>query len=83
MQPGKIDGATRSLGAPPDWDAHAHGECAALWIRDAVLNDVNVLQSAWTPSDEERRAIAAGAPIIFTVWSPSHPPVSIDVGPTP
>lgn len=79
MQPGKIDGATRALGAPPDWDAATQGECETLTIRDVVLMHTHAMQSAWYPSEEEKQAIVQGRPIILTVWSRTHPPVSIDV----
>lgn len=37
-------------------------------------------ESYWTPDEGERRALANGAPIVLTVTSPQHPPVSIEIG---
>lgn len=79
MTPGVIKGATTVLGAPKDWDAATHGECAGLAVRQGDY----VLETAWIPSEEEKAAIAAGAPIILTIWGMAHPPVSINVEAAP
>lgn len=78
MQPGKIDGATRALGAPPDWDPTRDGECDTLEIRD-VDSTPPRMESAWYPSDEEKRLIMEGKPVVLTVWGLTHPPVSVNV----
>ena len=48
-------------------------ECAPLPIMDAG----DALLSCWEPTDEERQAIAAGAPVWLWVFGRAHPPVSI------
>lgn len=75
MSPGEISFATRALGAPAGWDKERHGECAVLPIRDHE----GTMQSAWYPSKEEIAALVLGAPVILTVWGPSHPPVAVGV----
>lgn len=75
MTPGRIDGATRALGAPDGWDESKDGPCDVLHVRDRG----GVMESAWYPSEEEKAAIAAGRPVILTVWGSGHPPVSVNV----
>lgn len=50
-------------------------ECADLHI---VRNQNSVI-SFWSPSPEEREAIATGQPIIFEAVGVTHPPIKIDV----
>lgn len=79
MNIGKIDGATRELGKPPNWDQATQGPCLALPVRD----DGPIMQSAWYPSPEEIEAMQRGCPVILTVWGRGHPPVNVGVSPTP
>jgi hypothetical protein len=81
MTPGKIDGATRTLGAPVNWNAERDGECRPLEIRDSAVPGLEFMESAWYPTDEEKAAIAAGRPVILTVFSTRHPPVAVTVAP--
>lgn len=79
MMLGRIDGATRRLGRPTDMD---ESECGSLHIRDVVLdNGRNVMVSAWIPTPDEVKAIAAGGTIHLCVFGVSHPPVAILVEP--
>jgi hypothetical protein len=79
VNPGKIEGATRNLGAPSGWDAGKLGQCGNLEIRDTST----AMESNWYPSEQEKAAIAAGAPVRLTVWGRVHPPVSVNVGEVP
>lgn len=79
----RIDGATRVLGQPVDWNEERDGKCAGLPIRDQVVGGQRVMVSAWTPTPDELAAIAAGAHVLLFVWSVGHPPVSIGVGEVP
>lgn len=79
MTPGEIKGANTALGAPKNWDAETQGECAVLKVRTGA----GIMESAWYPSDEEKVAIAAGRPVILTVWGATHPPVSLNAEPGP
>jgi hypothetical protein len=84
VKPGLIDGYTRALGAPVDWDAHKHGVCGMLPIRDEMSADgLRRMVSAWTPTWEEAAAIVAGAPVQLTIVGTSHPVVSLGVGAVP
>lgn len=78
MQPMPIEGETRRLGESQGY--------IGLPIRDDLI-DCTVggeatpcMLSAWMPSDEERAAITAGAPIILRVIGTAHPPVMIETG---
>lgn len=79
MKIGTIEGATRNLGAPENWDQN-NISCDDLPIQDVTVGGVNTMGSAWIPDREERERIAYGAPIILWVWGTAHPPVSVAVG---
>lgn len=87
MKPGKIEGATRMLGAPKGWDEKRDGQCDALPIRDVAIKPGEAvtehlcMQSAWVPTEDEKRLIAEGRPVILTIWGwrGGHPPVSVGV----
>lgn len=56
-------------------------ECGTLEIEDH--HDPiwgNQMRSAWMPTDEERAAIATGAPVILSIVGHSHPVVGMSVG---
>lgn len=79
MKPDKMEDATRTLGAPADWDPARDGQCGVLEIRDQKIDRINRMYSAWVLSDAERAAIAAGGRVILTVLGDVHPPVSLIV----
>jgi hypothetical protein len=55
-------------------------ECTPLAItRVAYPDGQPAVQSYWRPTEEERKAIAAGALIQFQCWGRTHPPVYIGV----
>lgn len=78
MTPTKIVPCTRELGRPA---GTLEEDCSTLQISD-VKDPIwgNLQLSAWVPSDEEREAIANGAPVILSVVGRSHPVVSLFVG---
>jgi hypothetical protein len=63
---------TRVLQKPPSMTDE---ECSPLAIHDTGAE----LLSCWQPTDEERAAIAAGAPIWLSVVGRGHPPVALFV----
>jgi len=83
MHSGHIIGATRSLGAPENWDKTKRGACASLYVRDEETIAGPAMTSAWYPTSEEIRRIVAGAPIYLSIFGAMHPPVSMAVGPEP
>ena len=83
MHVGRIQGATRNLHAPADWDRDKDGPCLGLPIRDEKTTAGDGMTSAWFPTPEEIERIAQGAPIYLTVLGHVHPPVSMSVGPRP
>ena len=83
MHAGRIQGATRVLGAPAGWNKRRNGHCSSLAVRDTMIGDVPAMTSAWIPTPEEVDAIAKGAPIFLTVVSLAHPVVALSVGEAP
>lgn len=83
MHVGRIVGATRNLGAPPGWEKEKHGACGGLPIRDELTTAGQGMKSAWFPTPEEIKRIAAGAPIHLFVLGTVHPPVYMRVGAKP
>lgn len=75
MNPGKIAGANRGMVKPKNWDETLHGDCATLPVLDTGI----WMQSAWFPSPDEMRLMAAGHPVILQVSSRQHPVVSLGV----
>lgn len=83
MHVGRIQNATRNLGAPADWNKAESGPCGGLPIRDEDTTAGRGMVSAWFPTPEEIERIKEGAPIYLTVLGTVHPPVAIGVGPRP
>lgn len=75
---GRIDGATRVLGKPVDWNPE--DKCQSLAIKDHTLDTgQNVMESSWVPTPQEAEALGKGAHIHLWVWGSGHPPVAITV----
>lgn len=70
----KIDGCTRVLGAPSDWD-HTKAECVGLPIFD---HPEGWMISEWRPTVEELQALQNGGTIRLWVSGSAHPVVSIE-----
>lgn len=83
MHVGRIQGATRILNKPVDWDEERDGLCGTLPIRDERTTACDTMISAWLPTLEEIERIVQGAPIYLHVVGRVHPPVSVGVGPRP
>jgi hypothetical protein len=84
MLVGRINGATRVLGAPTDWDEARDGWCGGLAIKDQPGGTgLNHMISAWEPTPDEQARIAAGAPVLLWIVGSVHPPVMVTVGRAP
>jgi hypothetical protein len=83
MHAGRIEGATRNLGEPANWDRDAHGLCSILPVRDDDTSAGPGMTSVWFLTSEEIERIKLGAPIYLTVFGRVHPPVAMSVGATP
>jgi len=83
MHPGRIEGATRVLGAPDGWDKTRDGPCGTLAILDKETDGMHLMASVWFPTQEEILALAAGAPVRLWIVGTEHPPVMIDTGRVP
>jgi hypothetical protein len=80
VRPGKVARATRSLGKPLDWNEATQGPCGDLPIRDQITRAGLEMVSEWVPDSEERRLIAAGAPVQIGIMGTVHPPLWVGVG---
>jgi hypothetical protein len=68
MIPKRIEGATRYLGAPPDWQPDTDGDCSHLAILDThAQGGMPVMISAWEPTPAELAALNAGKPVYLQV----------------
>lgn len=84
MIPKRIEGATRYLGAPRNWNPEQDGECSHLAIMDVQTeHGGNVMISAWEPTPAEIAALVNGAPLYLQVVGTAHPPVAVWVQPVP
>lgn len=81
MEIKRIEGATRTFGAPHDWDAAAQGKCYGLPVRDVVADGVPYMVSAWEPSPQELKALLAGETLKLWISGTVHPVVALTVGP--
>lgn len=66
------------LGAPPGVPIE---DCRPLYITRVKYqpSGMPAVWSYWHPSPAELAALAAGAPVRFSCWGMTHPPVSIGV----
>ena len=77
MRPTQHPSNNDVLAAPPGVDID---DCKALAITRVLFPPgMPGVRSYWQPSPEEAAAIAAGAPVCFTCWGMTHPPVHIGV----
>ncbi len=83
MIPARIAGATRYLGAPPDWNPETDGDCAHLAIRDERIGLNSQMVSTWEPTPDELAALNAGAKVELVIAGRIHPPVMLRVGDRP
>jgi hypothetical protein len=76
MTPVPLKDCTRRLGAPATWNHETDGICRTLEICDRD----GFMISAWMPSEQERKRIAAGEPIFLFIGGHVHPVVALSVG---
>lgn len=77
----RIEGFTRELGKPVNWDNEKDGHCASLPIRDLQFEDGSqYMVSAWEPTPEELNKIIQGESIKLWIQGINHPVVTITVG---
>lgn len=80
MEIKRIEGATRTFGAPHDWDNTENGHCSGLPVRDVIQNGVKFMVSAWEPSPAELAALNRGESIKLMISGSQHPVVQLFVG---
>lgn len=71
----KIEGATRILGAPQQWN-HTISECQSLPIIDTAEG---WMVSQWKPSYDEVETLRQGGTLLMWVHGTVHPVVGLDV----
>lgn len=76
----RIEGATRNLGAPTDWDGDL-SKCNVLPICDVETEHGPFMVSSWEPTPAELAAINAGESIRLWVFGTRHPVVALTVEP--
>lgn len=81
MEIKRIEGATRTFGAPHDWDKEAKGKCYGLPVRDVIQGGTPFMISAWEPSPQELKALMAGETLKLWISGTVHPVVCLSVGP--
>lgn len=64
---------TNRLGAPTNWDEARDGKCETL---PTVFQD-GAYHSFWLPSAEDLTKLNAGIPICLSIFSATHPVVSV------
>lgn len=74
-----IQGFTRDLGKPRDWDEARQGPCGSLPIRDEVHHNTPVMLSQWKPDANDLAVLNAGGVIELCICGTTHPPVSVIV----
>ena len=75
-----IEGATRRMKPPSNWDEEKRGKCQVLAIRDENVEGANWMVSAWTMSVEEIARHTNGGPLYLSISGVNHPVVSMHVG---
>lgn len=73
----KIEGATRFMNKPQNWNGELNGHCGVLPIRDETIANLPAMTSAWEPTPRELEILNAGGKVYLTVIGMSHPPVSL------
>lgn len=75
----RIEGTTRELGKPPDWDEKSN-PCNTLPIRDVVTPDGPFMISAWEFTNDEVKRLIDGETLKLWIRGTSHPVVCLTVG---
>lgn len=83
MLPVRIEGCTRVLGAPANWDPDRDGHCGGLAIRDEAEGPMPLMVSAWEPTPAELAALNSGGRVMLRLVGVGHPPVMIWAEPSP
>ena len=78
----RIEGATRVLGAPPDWDGKDMS-CGALPVLDVITSEGPFMVSAWEPTPDELARLANGETVKLWVRGTGHPVVALTIAPVP
>ena len=74
-----INGHTRVLNAPENWDQNK-GECVGLPVLDTVTENGNCMISEWQPEPDDLKLLNMGMPLHLWIYGTTHPVVSISVG---
>jgi hypothetical protein len=77
MLPLRMQGQTRALGAPSDWDADKSGHCSVLSIVDTEVAGHRWMVSRWEPTPDELALLNAGGSVELWICGSAHPVVSL------
>lgn len=75
----RIEGATRNLGAPANWDGDV-SRCDVLPILDVATEQGPFMVSSWEPTPAELAALNAGESLNLWIAGHAHPVVALTVG---
>lgn len=78
MTPVPIQGQTRTIISPTNFSE----PCGDLPIADVMDGQLNIMYSAWKPTEQEITALLLGGCVILGVVGISHPVVQMHVGDT-
>lgn len=76
----RIEGFTRELGKPPDWDNEENGKCHSLAIRDVMAEGLPYMVSAWSFTKAEIDQLLAGETLKVWIQDVYHPVIALTVG---
>jgi hypothetical protein len=80
----RIEGATRELGKPADWNENRDAaHCSTLPVRDVITPEGPFMISAWELTPDELAALQRGETLKLWIRGTSHPVVAISVGAVP
>ncbi len=77
MTPIKHHTNNHSFSVPSDWDLDT--PCETLGVTVIKEGDALSLHSFWQPDEDEIKLLAAGHPVILTVYGTGHPVVALGV----
>lgn len=79
MTPVPIQDHTRTFVSPTNFNE----PCGDLQIADVMDGELNIMYSAWKPTEDEIKALICGGCVILGVVGNAHPIVRMHVGDPP
>lgn len=81
MIPVDVEGETRKIGKPLNWDEEQAGKCGALSVCDTQgSGGFPMMISKWQPDENDLKTLMDGGAVYLAVYGQTHPVVSIYTG---